>query len=340
MKFKELLNLCSFDDLLPTLLNLMSDHEDSMPAFKIVFDKLRHIEPKSTSIKIHITFDEWISVSCIDPKEEGNCGFCYPWDISLGMEVMLNDNVHLSTPEIVAHCIWEMTFWGFSEEQINHYFEHEDEEPDLSEDGRKIAELDLKILRFKYPVSAKSDYNNTEKVLLNPDNFHICSTEFMTELKKGLRAMNRSKRKRLYRWEKQLEHLERQRDIKKRQRDIKALIRRCTQNSDIKEEELTYLFDTKLISENDFESCADSIDKRAQYLVELLTKYAYDDFTKYTKFCFMFKSSSQHPVTENEKLELSKIKELLPQIADIRFSYVTDDDLGEKLSVLRLRIQL
>jgi hypothetical protein len=329
MKFKELINLCSFTDLLPTLLNLIAEHENSMPDFKIVFDTLRHTEPESTSIKIHITFGEWIDVSCIDPESEYNCGFCYPWDISLGMEVILDDNVHLSTPEIVAHCIWEMTFWGFSEDQIHHHF---NPKPDLSEDGRKVVELELKILRFKYPVSAKSADNNTKEVLLNPDIFGICETEFNNDIRNnGIRAMNRSKRKRLYRWEKRLKYL-------KRQRDIKSIIRRLTTNSDIKEEELSYLFDTKLILERYFKSCADCIDKRAQYLVELHTEYAYDDFTKYTKFCFLFKSSSQHPVTENEKSELAKIKEMLPQIADIRFSYGTNDNLGEKMSVLRLMI--
>jgi hypothetical protein len=85
---------------------------------------------------------------------------------------------------------------------------------------------------------------------------------------------------------------------------------------------------------------SDHIDGRAQYLVELFTKYAYDDFTDYTKFCFLFRSSSQYPVTESEKLELGKIKELLPQTADIRFGYGTDDDLGEKMNVMRLISQI
>ena len=282
---------------------------------------MRHTESKSTSLKIRITCDEWINVSCIDPEYEGCCGFCYPWDISLGMEVIWDDNVHLSTPEIVAHCIWEMTFYGFSENQIKHFFARDNF--DRSEDGRKIVELELKILRFQYPISAKLAANQEEKVLLNPDNFGINETD------KGLRAMNRSKRKRLYRWEKQLKHL-------KWQHRIKSAIRRLTESADIKEEELSYLFDTKLISERDFESCADHIDKRAPYLVELLSEYAYDDFTDYTKFCFLFQTSSQHPITENEKLELGKIKKLLPQTADIRFGYGTNDDLGEKMNVLRV----
>ena len=290
---------------------------------EIVFDTLWHTEPEPTSIKIHISYDEWINVSCIEPEYEGRCGFCYPWNISLGMEVICDDNVHLSTPEIVAHCIWEMTFYGFSEDQIHHYFARD--EFDTSEDGRKIAELELKIVRFEYPISAKSAENHKENVLLNPDNFQIDYTEF----KKGPRAMNRSKRKRLYRWEERVKYL-------KRQHKIKSAIRRMTENSDINENELSYLFDAKLNSARDFESCSDHIDKRAQYLVELFTEYAYDDFTGYTKFCFLFQSSSQHPVTENEKLELSKIKKFLPQTADIRFGFGTNDDLGEKMNVFRL----
>ena len=101
---------------------------------------------------------------------------------------------------------------------------------------------------------------------------------------------------------------------------LKSGIRRLTESADIKEEELSYLFDTKLISERDFESCADHIDKRAPYLVELLSEYAYDDFTDYTKFCFLFQTSSQHPITENEKLELGKIKKQC-YFCEIRLQY-------------------
>ena len=118
MKFEELLHSCSFDDIVPILLELMSDHKDSMQSNR-----------RPTLIKIHITRDEWIDISCIDPEYEGRCGFCYPWDISLGMEVIWDDNVHLSTPEIVAHCIWEMTFYGFSENQIKHQFHIRSEYP-------------------------------------------------------------------------------------------------------------------------------------------------------------------------------------------------------------------
>jgi hypothetical protein len=320
MIFKELLQSCSFDDLLPTLLELMSDHKDSMPDFKIVFDKLRHTEPISTSVKIRITNKEYISVDCFDRA------FCCPWDESLGMEVVLADNLQLSTPEIVAHCIWEMTFYGFSESNIHHFFAHD--LYDMSEEGRKVAELKLKALRFQYPKSAKSDSNNKERVLLNPDNFGIDSDE-ADIWETSPRKMNRSKRKRLYRWEKRIVYLE-------RRSRIKSAIQRLTANSDINEGELNYLFKTKLISEREFESCSDQIDERAQYLVELFTKYAFDDLTDYTKFWFLFQSSTQHPITEDEKSELAKIKEKLPQNAEIRFGYGSNDDLGEKMTVLRL----
>jgi hypothetical protein len=323
MTFKELLHSCSFNDLLPTLLELMPDHKDSMPDFKIVFDTLRHTEPQSSSIEIRITHDEYINVGCIDPECDCNCAFCYPWDESLGMEVILEEGVQLSTPEIVAHCIWEMTFYGFSWDSICHRFARD--VVDMSEEGRKAAELKLKALRFKYPISAKWEFNNREEVLLDPDNnFGIECAESRKQ-----RPMNRSKRKRLYRWEKQIKYLE-------RRGKIKSAIKRLTANSDIKADELAYLFDTDLISEREFESCADHIQTRAQYLVELFTEYAYNDFTDYTKCCFLFQTSSQYPITEAEKLVLDKIKEVLPQTADIRFGYGTNDDLGEKMSVLRL----
>jgi hypothetical protein len=322
MTLKELVHSCSFEDLLPALLELVSDNKNSIPDFKIVFDTLRHTEPKSTPIKIWIAYDEYIDVGCIDPEYDHNCGFCYPWDESLGMEVILEEGVQLSTPEIVAHCIWEMTFYGFSWGSICHRFARD--VVDMSEEGRKAAELELKALRFEYPISAKSEFNNREEVLLNPDNFGIEYAEFQRK-----RPMNRAKRKRLYRWEKRIKYLE-------RKSEINSTIKIMTTNSTIKENELAYLFDTKLISQREFESCAESIQTRAQYLVELFTEYMDEDFTGWTKFCFLFCTSSQHPITEKEKEVLENIKAVLPPTEEIRFDYGVNDDLDEKMSVLRI----
>jgi hypothetical protein len=323
MTLKELVHSCNFEDLLPAILKLMSKNKDCKREFKIVFDTLRHTEPKSTSIKILIiTHDEYVRVSCIDPDG----AFCYPWDESLGMEVILEGNVQLSTIEIVAHCIWEMTFLGFSWDRILHRFDRG--VVDRSEEGRKAAKLKLKALRFKYPISAKSDFNNREEVLLNPDNFGIEAAEGFRYLRRQ-RPMNRSKRKRLYRWEKRIKYLE-------RKSKIKSAIKRVTTDSTIKETELAYLFDTKLNTERGFESCAESIQTRAQYLVELFTEYADEDLTAWTKFCFLFRTSSQHPITEAEKEVLEKIKTVLPPTEEIRFDYGVNDALGEKMSVLRI----
>ena len=58
-------------------------------------------------------------VSCIKEGDPNRCGLdLSPWDEWLALRVPQSLLDKMTATEIVAHCVWEMTFYGFTEEKI------------------------------------------------------------------------------------------------------------------------------------------------------------------------------------------------------------------------------
>jgi hypothetical protein len=138
MEFYKYIENCKWEDVQPVMLAIcrqrgpkqyVEDRKKNVngyDCFESVFDRLRHIKPAESDMSIQITVsdDDGVSVSCIQKNHAGLYGFLYPWDESLGMEIVFKDVTGLSDEEIVANCIWEMTYWGFSEEESRDFFKH------------------------------------------------------------------------------------------------------------------------------------------------------------------------------------------------------------------------
>jgi len=318
MTFQEHINTCTFQELIPLLLKLY-DERNHTASFKMVFDELRLRKAVVSPVKIHIYLNKWdddepeyIAVDCIDPdKPDELYSFAsYPWDESLGMEVFPEEDVHLSNAEIAAHCLWEMTFYGFSENQINDrikQFEHPLYQIE-KEEAAAIRRLEDKEVKLYKP-----HYHN-KKILWN-------------NRWKG--PMNRSKKKRAYRWEKRIEQLE-------QISQIKRLIKGLTAHSCIKAEQVNYLFEANHLNEYYYCSYVENLKERAHYIVELITEYPRYDCSKDNRFCLLFNSSSGHEITAEEKEELNKIREILPQEATLIWEYGVDEALKDQIDLLFL----
>jgi len=100
--------------------------------FEMVFNNLKEMEPVSRDDGIKIVIEhvkqEWDDPEIPDEEYEDVGGIdddgerwaldFTPWVKWLGMEIH-PESVHSYSPaEIVAHCIWEMTWNGFTEEEI------------------------------------------------------------------------------------------------------------------------------------------------------------------------------------------------------------------------------
>lgn len=111
MTVKELIMEVGFDDLLPYLKEIIVGHLDNIYAFREAYDILRGMKPNPEFAgKVWIEQEEdWVSVQSLDGDS---------WENELAKELVLPKNATLSKEEIAAHCIYDITFYGFSPVEI------------------------------------------------------------------------------------------------------------------------------------------------------------------------------------------------------------------------------
>ena len=107
MTVKELIMEVEFDDLLPYLKEIIVGHFDNIYAFREAYDILRNMQPNPKFIgKVLIEQEEdGVSVHSLDADF---------WEHELAKELVLPENANLSNEEVAAHCIYDITFYGFS----------------------------------------------------------------------------------------------------------------------------------------------------------------------------------------------------------------------------------
>lgn len=131
---KDLVMETTFDDVAEVLVR---EYPEDWKAcgrgrgFKKVFNELQEKEPASSDgTKIIIEYvlreyddhtelnESFHDVGGIDVTGERLALDYTPWAIWLGMEIHPRTLRDYTVPEIVAHCLWEMTFVSFDEREI------------------------------------------------------------------------------------------------------------------------------------------------------------------------------------------------------------------------------
>lgn len=142
MKLKELMKSVFWSKVREALLVCYEDAERSMDGHAFVFERLRVMEPENSKMVI-----------CIDRERDGDSDYFHVYGIRpghddswslmvcpfsewLGFDVDEQVMVTMSEPEIVAHCLWEMTWIGFTDEQRSNYLAKLDLD-------REIKEVDI-----------------------------------------------------------------------------------------------------------------------------------------------------------------------------------------------------
>jgi hypothetical protein len=191
MKLHELLNDLSWIEIQEALLRNYKDTEKSIKKYEEVFFKLIKMNPVENTMRISISYVEKDLIEDNDfqpywhvcglngtlqknsndadlfqeaDKEFLNSEVSYaiemtPWNEWLGMEIDQEtaNNVELTRADIVAHCMWEMTYCGYDEKNIKEKFDN------LMDQVKEIK--------------------NMTKEDLNKNIFSL--NEFMKELEKG-----------------------------------------------------------------------------------------------------------------------------------------------------------
>ena len=111
-------------------------------AYSNVFESLK-VLPKNSSPKLELHLqnakideEKYISVNLYDgdSDEVFACDF-QPWSDLIDCRV--NSHADLSDDQILAHILWELTFWGFSEESI------QKQSQQLTDDHSELVEFNL-----------------------------------------------------------------------------------------------------------------------------------------------------------------------------------------------------
>jgi len=136
MKLIDLIVSNSWLSIELTILKLYPKREGEIEEFRIVFEKLKYIEPQNNSMKIVLTerdsdpefdndSDTYVDVSGENGTinefgEEISYALEFEsWKKWLGMNIAKVTLKNFTELEIISHCLHEMTFFGYDESDIN-----------------------------------------------------------------------------------------------------------------------------------------------------------------------------------------------------------------------------
>ena len=171
MKFKELIQSHSWLSIEITLLDLYPDQEKIIEAYKRVFEKLQLTEPVNDEMLIVLTeYDcdreegkdskaTYVDVSGRKLKDDTNSitnSYAIEfvkWENWLGMNVAPESINNFNELEIIAHCLYEMTFCGYEQDEIQEQFDSINKTIDnykkLTDEEKKEQTISLEDLKKK-----------------------------------------------------------------------------------------------------------------------------------------------------------------------------------------------
>lgn len=125
MKFKEIIDKYEWSDKFEkTLLKLYPGEEKNLEGYIKVFNKIKNLKPKNSKFTIILGEGEfgdetWIDVFGVN--EDDNVSYAIEfveWCEWIGMNIGVDTLLNFDDIEIIIHCLYEMTYFGFEEEII------------------------------------------------------------------------------------------------------------------------------------------------------------------------------------------------------------------------------
>ncbi|MDE5418483.1 hypothetical protein L3049_10725 [Labilibaculum sp. DW002] len=131
MKLKDLILKYKWDEIRTVLYNLYSDTDRNIEGYKLVFEKLKVIGFQASKFEILVqniedNGEKYVHVNALDLSDKcsGDSPTTYslmftPWNEWAGMSINSESLLSFSEVDLIAHCLWEMTYCGFDEEEIS-----------------------------------------------------------------------------------------------------------------------------------------------------------------------------------------------------------------------------
>lgn len=195
MTLKELLNKVEFDNVAPYIVQHYPDMAKCLSGFKEAFDGMRNTmlaNLDGEQVKVELCIEDG-KEPCLAAYHSDNTD----WETIVGREMVIDSNVSAPLEEIVAVILYDATFWGFTPEDREETFSEWQEGRTPPTDGNPYRLKWWHLTQREYDSKCRKEDIGTRTYTWVGDNP-------FTE-----KRMNRSKRKRAYRWEKRIDELER-----------------------------------------------------------------------------------------------------------------------------------
>ena len=194
MKFVDLIKPNNWLSIELIFLNLYPDQEESIEDYREVFEKLTTITAVDTEMIIVLAtveddFDPEEPISYVDVSGRKPNGGEHPdetnyaiefeeWEKWLGMDLAPETLQNFNELEIIAHCLFEMTFCGFDEVEIQEQFEDikktKDELKSLSKEQFMKQTISLEDLMKKYD-NQEDDFEDDDENETDDGSDLICN---------------------------------------------------------------------------------------------------------------------------------------------------------------------
>ena len=320
MTLKELLTQVGFDELLPYLEKHEPEHLDNLYDFREAYDILRNMKPANNfEGKIFVEWhggewedeEKWIGVS---PMHDCT------WEEDLAKEIVVADDVHLTLAELAMHCLWEITYWGFSpQEQLETFNRRFNHHKPANQYEIALDKLEESIWKHQTPRRLRCRGENGERYTTRQ------STRYLFNERK-----NRSKRKREYRQDKREEYLKR---MVARENLITQL---SAEGSSFKRSDVDFLLHIEYGRQYDYLSITSGTDGRLDYIVESMTKYQQLALEKYNNAVVFIIVPTCYPLTKPKLNRFNEAIRLHLGYDDILFGTSTYESSRQDVKVTLL----
>ena len=270
MTLFELLHNVSFDELIPTLEGVYAVKD--IYSYREAFDELMLNEAAGqTDGVIELSRDEddenWIHVT--------GCDDC--WNEVLASRIQIEDRLSFSDAELASRILWEMTYWGFSEDDTPSFMERPD---------NKYRRKWFEVHSRQQEMYARGRKEKKE-CFRGAMSWDICKRIWEREERR-----NRAKRMRDARMDRAMARLDRMSNVEE---CIKDLLRICPE---LGRGELEYLFDTKIVHETRFRQHKGDVKYSPATLQTLIKDYSDVPEGEYDSIILVLYSNSRENVSE------------------------------------------
>ena len=242
------------------------------------------------------------------------------WEEDLAADVVVADDIHLTNEELAMHCLWEITYWGFSpQEQLETFNRRFNHHKPANQYEIALDKLEESIWKHQTPRRLRCRGENGERYTTRQ------STRYLFNERK-----NRSKRKREYRQDKREEYLKR---MVARENLITQL---SAEGSSFKRSDVDFLLHIEYGRQYDYLSITSGTDGRLDYIVESMTKYQQLALEKYNNAVVFIIVPTCYPLTKPKLNRFNEAIRLHLGYDDILFGTSTYESSRQDVKVTLL----